>query len=302
MNKKKCLSIALLTALIVLSCYCSPSSQVDDPDFVLPKSSYSPTKVFPGDRDVQINAEIQNNGTRRARDVDISLKLPTFLLPSYEGATEQYFDEISADQSVQLTFYVDIVNHAEAGSYNIKCKIEFGDDEEESVSIPFRISEKVEWEFVKVEPYTVTAGENDVELQVWILNNASVEAEDVTVQLRGGNDISGKIVDYLGNVKANETLSAFFEIDISPSVATGERELELQITWTQDDQSLSQIRAFPVYIMRPIPFTLLDLLEMTPYLTIGITVAVTVAIAIGLLVAEKRLKIREKIRRKILKQ
>ena len=300
MNRTKYLAMVFLTALIVLSFNSSPI-QAAHPEFVLLKSSYSPTKVFPGDRDIQINAEIQNNGTRRARDAAISLKLPTFLLPSYEGATEQYFDEISAGESVQLTFYVDIVDHAEAGNYNIKCKIEFDDDEEESVSIPFRISGKAEWEFVKVEPYTITAGENDVELQVWILNNASVEAKDVTVQLRGGNDISGKTVDYLGNVKANETVSAFFEIDISPSVATGERELELQITWTQDDQSLSQTRAFPVYIMRPIPFTLLDLWEMAPYLTIGISVAVTVAIAIGLLVAEKRLKIREKIRRKILK-
>lgn len=301
MNRRKYLAMAFLTALIVLSF--NPSQiQAADPEFVLLKSSYSPTKVFPGDRDIQINAEIQNNGTRRARDVGISLKLPTFLLPSYEGATEQYFDEISADQSVQLTFYVDIVNHAEAGSYNIKCKIEFDDDEEESVSIPFRISEKVEWDFVKVEPYTLTAGENDVELQVWILNNASVEAKDVTVQLRGGNDISGKTVDHLGNVNANETVSAFFEIDISTSVATGERMLELQITWTQYDQSLSQTRAFPVYIMRPIPFTLLDLWEMAPYLTTGITVAVTVAIAIVLLLVEKRLKIKEKIRRKILKQ
>ncbi len=299
MIKRKSLFVVLLF-VILLSLIHTPITieTNDDEDFRLMSSSYFPTKIFPGDRNVNLTVTIQNNGTDSADDAKAELKLPWWITPSYEGATVYRCGDIEVDDVVTMSFYIDISDDTYSPrQYDLQLEIDHSQGEK-NISIPIKISAKALFAFVRMEPDTLRAGDNDVNVKLWIRNDAEEKAEEVTVELVG-HGISGKVVDYLGIIEPNETVAAFFEVDIDVDTPIGNHTMELYIMWSQYDRALSDSLDFQVKIIGPYSISIPGIETSEPLTMIIIGILGIITIGASVLVIKRIPKIREKIKKKL---
>jgi hypothetical protein len=193
-----------------------------------------PTKIFPGNKEVQIKAILINSGIGSISDVYLKMDLKSPFIASSSGSDNIYLGNLPTGGVSEADFIIDIEDTAQFGQYPI---VLIQESESSSIpigEIPLYINEKVKFEIIKVTPVEFHPGDTGKIVQVEVKNVGSVKAESVRVQLRVGNFFSGTLTDFLGTMSAGEVKSAFFTVDIDSKASIGEYNFDLRIDWTQD--------------------------------------------------------------------
>lgn len=250
-NRKKSIRYIFLIFFvsILLSGYLPIPIEAASKRFILHESSYSPSKVFPGDNEIAISIKIENTSSKTATDVEARLKLPSSMRSSYAGSIEQYLGDVESKQTVSLLFYIDVLDTAEAKKYDLELELDWGTGED-TLEVPFYVGEKVAF-VIDATPKKLQAGAKGVQVKIFILNNSTIEANDVMVEFIGGNGITGQTQDFLGTIYANETKYASFELDISNNIAKGLRKISIRLTWVQSGKIVSDILYIDIIIEGP---------------------------------------------------
>ena len=251
-NRKKSIRYIFLIFFvsILLSVYLPIPAEAASERFILQESSYSPSKVFPGDNEIAILIKIENTSSKTATDVEARLNLPLGMRSSYAGSIEQYLGDVASKQTASLLFYIDILDTAEAKKYDLELELDWGTGED-TLEIPFYVGEKVAFVIIDTTPQKVQSGAKGVQVKLFILNNSTIEANDVMVEFIAGNGITGQTQDFLGTIYANETKYATFELDISNNVAKGPRTINIRMTWVQSGKIVSDILYLDIIIEGP---------------------------------------------------
>ncbi|WP_287587990.1 hypothetical protein [Candidatus Borrarchaeum sp.] len=234
---------------ILLSGYLPIPTEAASERFILQESSYTPSKVFPGDNEIAISIKIKNTSSKTATDVEARLNLPSGMRSSYAGSIEQYLGDVESKQTVSLLFYIDILDTTEAKKYDLELELDWGTGED-TLEVPFYVGEKVAFVIIDATPNKLQAGAEGVQVKLFILNNSTIEANDVMVEFIG-NGITGQTQDFLGTIYANETKYATFELDISNNVAKGPRTINIRLTWVQSGKIVSDILYLDIIIEGP---------------------------------------------------
>ncbi len=234
---------------ILLSGYLPIPTEAASERFILQESSYTPSKVFPGDNEIAISIKIKNTSSKTATDVEARLNLPSGMKSSYAGSIEQYLGDVESKQTVSLLFYIDILDTTEAKKYDLELELDWGTGED-TLEVPFYVGEKVAFVIIDATPNKLQAGAEGVQVKLFILNNSTIEANDVMVEFIG-NGITGQTQDFLGTIYANETKYATFELDISNNVAKGPRTINIRLTWVQSGKIVSDILYLDIIIEGP---------------------------------------------------
>lgn len=269
MKREGRLSISTLLILFIAASapvtqmvgYCTPSlvhaaslplGDGESAHLRLSSSSYSPTRVFPGDEDVEVTVVVVNTGDETADNSRAKIGFPEGFAPSYEGSGVVNLGSIAEGSTKTFTFDLDVSDSVESKTYELKLYLEWhgGENTEE---IPIRISDKAHFKIVSVETNSIRIkpGDASVKITIMLKNEGDVDAEEVAARLKG-SVFSVTTIIFLGTVYAGQTVPAIFEVDIDSSAPTGTVDGQLSISWLQKGRTIDETLTFPLTIYPPL--------------------------------------------------
>lgn len=197
-----------------------------------------PTKIYPGNKQVQLSVQIVNSGLGAAKDLQLRLYLKDPFKPSSSGSDKHYVGTLPTGQISEANFIIDIDDNAKFGKYFAVLAIETDGQSIQIGEVPIYLNEKVKFEVASSAPTTLRVGDSGRVIRVELKNTGSVKADSVRIQLRVGNFFSGTMTDFLGTMIAGESKVAFFTIDVDSKAPPRNYTFDLRLDWTQEDNSL----------------------------------------------------------------
>lgn len=234
-----------------------------------------PSKVFPGDNQVNVKVWLVNAGTGSTADLQTRLILESPFSPTSGGSDLFFIGTMQPGQVSETDFHIDISDTAKFGSYNLPLVSESpaSTGQVEVGQVLLYVSEKDQFELVKVEPSTVRAGDSGVSIRIAIKNAGSVTADSVRVQLRVGNYFSGTLTDFLGTMQPGESKTAFLTVDVDSKAPPQAYRFDLRIEWTQSDVSLDETLPVEVQVETaelPIPLIAIGLVLVALVIVVAV--------------------------------
>jgi hypothetical protein len=205
----------------------------------------TPTKIFPGSKQVEVMVWVANSGKGREKDLTFLIDLKSPFTASSSGSDRFYVGDLPPEQVSEMNFIIDVDDDATFDQYFITLAQE---TEEELIpigEIPIYVNEKAKFEIIDLVPTNFTSGETGVVIKLELKNAGSIKVESVRVQLQGGMFFTGTLTDFLGTMLAGETKVAYFIIDVDSRTQEGNYGFDLSIDWNQDAYTLDE--SLPIY-------------------------------------------------------
>jgi hypothetical protein len=256
---------------------------VKAPQFTLLGSSYIPSKVYPGDSEVSVLVSLVNSGEDKAEDVEVSLILPEGFRSTTPSSTRASVGVTAPGQVLQLKFYVDIDESAKPSNYSLTLNVTYKGGFQ-IFNIPIQVSEKASFKILSITPRSIHAGDTKVKIMVNLKNTGNVDADSVSLELIGGNRVTGTTVDYLGLIEAGGEKYAMFIVDVDENTPIGELNAKINVIWLQDSRMFTQSINVTFNILKP--RSLIDNIREAlsiaapPYLLVAFIIAVTVLVVL----------------------
>jgi hypothetical protein len=258
-------------------------SEKKTPKIMLVSSSYIPSKVYPGDSEVSVLVSLVNSGEDKAEDVEVSLILPEGFRSTTPSSTRASVGVTAPGQVLQLKFYVDIDESAKPSNYSLTLNVTYKGGFQ-IFNIPIQVSEKASFKILSITPRSIHAGDTKVKIMVNLKNTGNVDADSVSLELIGGNRVTGTTVDYLGLIEAGGEKYAMFIVDVDENTPTGELNAKINVIWLQDSRMFTQSINVTFNILKP--RSLIDNIREAlsiaapPYLLVAFIIAVTVLVVL----------------------
>ena len=224
---------------------------VKPPRFTLVSSSYIPSRVYPGDSGVSILVNLLNSGEDKAEDVEVNLILPEGFRSTTPSSTRIIPGTIMPGSLIQSRFYIDILDSTTPRGYNLTLNVTYKDGFQ-IFNIPIQVSEKALFKILSINPKDIRAGDTKVKVIANVKNIGNVNADSVSLELIGGNRITGTTIDYLGLIEAGSEKSAIFIIDVDEDTPIGDFNVKINIVWLQDSKMFTQTINATFNILKPI--------------------------------------------------
>jgi hypothetical protein len=225
-------------------------SEKKTPKIMLVSSSYIPSRVYPGDCEVSVLVSLVNSGEDKAEDVEVSLILPEGFKSTTPSSTRIIPGTLMPGSSIQLRFYIDIMDSTAPGGYNSTLNVTYRGGFQ-IFNIPIQVSEKASFKILNVTPRNIHAGDTKVKIIVSLKNTGNVDADSVSLELIGGNRVTGTTVDYLGLIEAGGEKSAIFIVDVDESTPIGDLNAKINVIWLQDGRMFTQSINVTFNILKP---------------------------------------------------
>ena len=254
---------------------------VKAPHFTLLGSSYIPSRVYPGDSEVSVLVSLVNSGEDKAEDVEVSLILPEGFKSTTPSSTRILPGTLMPGLPTQLRFYIDIMDSTAPGSYNSTLNVTYRGGFQ-IFNIPIQVSEKASFNILSVTPRNIHAGDTKVKIIVNLKNTGNVDADSVSLELIGGNRVTGTTVDYLGLIEAGGEKSAIFIVDVDENTPIGDLNAKINVIWLQDSKMFTKSINVTFNILKP--RSLIDNIREAlsiiapPYLLVILIIAIIVLV------------------------
>ena len=221
----------------------------ETPRLSMISSVYVPTKLFPGDKNVQINVVISNPTMKIIRNIIAELILPNDIKPSYAGSSRVSLGSLPPGYTVTLTYYLDIEENAKPRSTNLELLVIF-DGGKNRFNIPIIIERKGSFSIESISPSILELGKRGITLQIGIINNGSVNVDNVYLELMASGILKGELVSYVGKLESGESKTVSFSVDVSSDAPIGNITLDLKISWIQEGRFLTSTYGIKIAIRK----------------------------------------------------
>jgi hypothetical protein len=211
-----------------------------------------PTKVYPGDNQVVVEAWLVNAGTGSTSDLQVRLVLEEPFKPSSAGSDAFFLGTLQSGQISEADFYLDVSKGAQFGTYNLKLVTDSESTGQVEIGqIPLYVSEKVRFEVVQMEPKILHAGDSGASIKITIRNAGSLAADSVRVQLRVSNYFTGTLTDFLGTMGPGESKTAYLTVDVDAKAQPQTYKMDLRLDWTQSKNNLDDTLTVELQVTAP---------------------------------------------------
>ncbi|MEM2187162.1 MAG: hypothetical protein QXT37_09300 [Thermofilaceae archaeon] len=204
-----------------------------------------PPVVFPGDSLVQLIVTLVNSGDYMARDVDVKFVGNEWVKPVSVGAAEAYLPYLPVGQTVTLTFLVGVDERAPIGNHRLAIEASG-----RLLYFTMTVLEKASFAVRNASSLNVVRGGRGYKLVYEVENLSNSTAEDVRVEVFSPF-ITGTTSVYLGTLWAGERKLAIFEVNVDPAAPLGQLPLDVKVSWTQQQRSLSQYSRSYIVVEKP---------------------------------------------------
>jgi hypothetical protein len=205
-------------------------------DLALQKVSVLPSKVYPGDKNVDLKVFVTNAGNAAAKNVSVDISPAQYVSPSWGGSENSFIGTIQPSQTVPVDFYIDVNDSAPSpGNFTLIAKIVYGPTRnyEKSEEIPLFLSAKAKFVVTSTKIPDIHVSDTGVVITVTFKNDGTEAAQGTRVELEVPNVLSGTTSDYLGTVEAGEEKTASFVLDIDANAKIGSYTLNQRLSWSQ---------------------------------------------------------------------
>ncbi|MFC2143612.1 COG1361 S-layer family protein [Candidatus Aenigmatarchaeota archaeon] len=232
--------------------------------------------------DVELTIEIQNIGEGDAKLVIAELILSDEFEASNSFSDSYSLGTISADDSAEAVFYIDINDDVESGKHPTKLKLKYKDDNnnqnefiEKELDFNINIKPSPTFKIEELKAGTNTASENfngyiyqngeivspsDLqqggvgELRIKIVNTGEKKAESVSVKVfEDSENIPldfDEIFDYIGNLEPGQSGYAVFGFTIDEDAVLKEYLIETEIRFVDGSDVDTEIFTIPVEVAK----------------------------------------------------
>jgi len=217
------------------------------PEFVLGNVETLPVKLYGDSDENKVLVNLENIGDDIAENVIMELKMPEGFNPTYGYSDRETLGTIGVGLSKVATYYIDIDDGIEAGSYDARLVISYkeSDDEDNSyksteLPVELHISGKPTFkvESVRTEPANLVQGETG-DLILTIKNVGSKEAESVSVRAYKESsqpfDFDDKS-DFVGKLAPGEIGEAIIKLTIDSDASIKKHLMDVEIRGVYNDE------------------------------------------------------------------
>jgi len=194
-----------------------------------------PLKIFPDSYDNTVTVTIANSGNGLAKDVEVYLELkPPFELSS-SGSNQIFLGNLPAGQATPVDFHVDVTPNATFGQYELTLAQVIGNQSLPIGQVPLYVADKAKFAILSITPDTLHPGDSAIVVSVVVENVGPILAQSVRAELLVGNDITGTLSDFLGDMPPGQNKTAIFTLTIDFNMPVGTYSEGLRFDWTQYD-------------------------------------------------------------------
>lgn len=205
-------------------------------EMAMQKVSILPSKVYPGDRNVDLKVFVTNAGNAAAHNVSIKIMRAQYVTPSWGGADSFFIGTVQAGQVIPADFYIDVNESAPSPSYpTLIAKIVYGSESnfQNSEEIPLFLSAKSRFVVTQTQIPEIHVSDTGIVIPITFKNIGAETAQGTTVQLEVSNILSGTTNDYLGTMELGKERTATFILNVDSNAKIGSHTLNQKISWTQ---------------------------------------------------------------------
>ncbi len=208
---------------------------IGKPQIEVAHVSTIPSPIYPGDLNVKLVVVITNVGNYVAKNLKVNLTpIRGVLKPSSSGSNTFVIPALPPDQTVDVTFLVDIDSSAKPGRYEATLVSDLGNS-----TIPIQIYEKARFKLLKLYiPGKPKPGDRGVKLTLVMKNEAKATAKDVVIEIITPY-LVGTTSLAIGDIPGMSNASAIVEVDIDKNAPTNV-PVDIKISWKQEERSLYQ--------------------------------------------------------------
>jgi len=205
-------------------------------DMALQKVSVLPSKVYPGDENVDLKVFVTNAGNAAAKNVSVKIVQAQYVRPSWGGADSFFIGTVQPGQIVPADFNIDVDELAPSPSYpTLIAKIVYGPTRnvEKSEEIPLFLSAKSRFVVTSTQIPEIHVSDTGIVILVTFRNIGAEAAQGTRVEIEVSNVFSGTTSDYLGTVEPGDEKTASFILDIDSNAKIGSYVLNQRFSWSQ---------------------------------------------------------------------
>ena len=229
---------------------------------------------------LEVSAMIQNPCTSSFRNVNIELKpvsnttIEPFVVPS--GTTKK-IDNILPGETEKVTFSINITDNVDVQSYVFDVVATCTDCESASNKFSFLVLGRPEIVFSNIEYSVDVALGSDKKIMPGSLMTFSVQldnigeekAKAVDVEVDFGEAIQGTTKAFLGNIDADDSGAAIFNLTIPFDAEAGKHEGVITVSYTDELGNPQQItETYFLYVAETTPAGIFD------YIILGIVIII----------------------------
>lgn len=218
----------------------------NQPVFKINGVTVTPSISYPGDIGDRIDIQLFNYGLS-ANDVYATLRLPQGLAPAWGNSTSAYFGRINTFQTVTASFFVNVGNTLNSGSYPLSMLITSG-NQQTALNVDYIVSPKAEFQLVSEDDSQLYPGATNAPFKITLKNTGTTAAQTITTTLLSGNFVPGVKsstmtsvgnMENLGTVLSGQTFVTTFLVDLDPQFVAGDQSTSVQINWSQNSTNTS---------------------------------------------------------------
>ncbi|MCW4049112.1 MAG: hypothetical protein NWE89_05180 [Candidatus Bathyarchaeota archaeon] len=210
----------------------------------------APPKTYPGDNKINLKAWIINTGSVTLEDVEVQIDLESPFKQSWSGSNQLNIGNLYPNQPRETSFYFDLNDNGESGEHLLTLDI-VTSTHLQSLIVPVLISEKAKLEIMSITPSQIQPGKSNVDIKVVFANVGDTYAEDVRIELLGGNLVTGTTGDYLGFLDVGESREVTFTVNFDSLISVGDLRLNFDTIWTQNGRRFTQDAVIDVSVLEP---------------------------------------------------
>ncbi len=211
--------------------------------FAVGSITADPSKMTSDMKDAQLTVEIQNVGEADAKLITAQINPPAGFTPSESYSDRVNLGTIESGSSKNAVFFLDVAENVLPGIHNANITIQYSSNgeyisKELSLQLFIKDSALFKIEQVETNPSPIAVG-STAEVRVTLTNVGSEEAESVSLRLYKKSNQPFEIddnYDYIGNLQANKSSVAIFQMDVSDTADMKEYLLDVEFRYINGDE------------------------------------------------------------------
>lgn len=202
---------------------------------------YSPKKVVGVGEDFQLEITVKNAGSKRVRDVDLTLQTPEEI-GLWGSASNKYIGVLDPGEEKVVSFSMKTDENIEVGDYPINAILSYEGNSEEIHEFLINVKAEPKIRVVKVytKPEEFYKGDENIDVNVIIENIGDEEAKSVVVRLLLKPPFTaaytGSDIGYLEVLKPDQSAELTLSVDVEENIKAGNYQFPLEISYRGSEE------------------------------------------------------------------
>ena len=197
--------------------------------------SSTPSKIRPGDTQVQLSAHLENAGFKTARSVEVHVESEhEGIVASFSNNNRILVGLVEEGTSKPMNFYIDVRDSVESGVHNLHFTMNYrdlqGNSYTKNTTLPILVESRPHLIVTNVEGSSRAGEKGQMIVEITNIGEDSANAVDVRIIRDATQPFAFDLrSNFIGEIKPNESRIAIFEFDTLRSAEEKVHQFQLLV-------------------------------------------------------------------------